>query len=282
MPAEVATIGGVLRAASARIDRVDARILLGHVLAKPTSYLVAHPENTLAADSAARFEAMVARREAGEPVAYLVGEREFYGRPFAVDASVLIPRPETELVVDIAKACFAVAPARVLDLGTGSGALAVTLACEWPATDVVAVDRSQAALAVAKRNAERLKARVRFVSSDWFAGLGEESPFDLIVANPPYIRARDPHLAQGDVRFEPQTALVSGQDGLDDIRRIVSDAPSLLAPGGWLLLEHGYDQAPDVRRLLEGALFAEVRSWQDLAAIERVTGGRLDESLVHA
>ena len=278
MAAEGVTIGTMLRAAGARIDRVDARILLGHVLARPASYLVAHPEQVLAVDAAARFDALVSRRAAGEPVAYLVGAREFYGRVFAVDASVLIPRPETELVVDVAKSCFPAAPARVLDLGAGSGALAVTLACEWPTAEVLAVDRSAAALTVARRNAERLGARVEFVSSDWFGALDAHWPFDLIVSNPPYIRVQDPHLARGDVRFEPQTALVAGADGLDDIRRIVCDAPAHLCPGGWLLLEHGYDQAADVRALLGDGPYVDIRSWRDIAGIERVTGARLDET----
>jgi len=273
---ETQTIGEVLGAASARLGRVDARVLLAHVLARPVSYLVAHPEQVLDTAQRARIDDLVHRRVLGEPVAYLVGEREFYGRPFQVDPRVLIPRPETELIVDLALAAFSASPMRVLDLGTGSGALAVTLACEWPNAEVWAVDASSGALAVARENAGRLGAKVRFVQSNWFDAIEEAAAFELIVSNPPYVRDGDPHLMQGDVRFEPASALSSGTDGLDDIRRILARAPAHLSRGGMLLFEHGYDQAADVRRLLGDAGFTAVRSWCDIAGIERVTGGLLD------
>jgi len=276
MPEADLSIGEALRDAGACIGRVDARVLLAHVLDRPVSYLIAHPEHPLDSTRRARWSALVHRRQQGEPVAYLVGEREFYGRCFHVDERVLIPRPETELIVDLALAAYPTPPARVLDLGTGSGALAVTLSLEWPAAEVWAVDAAEGALSVARDNARRLGAHVNFVASDWFDGLATAPAFDLIVANPPYIRAGDPHLSEGDVRFEPPTALAAGQDGLDDIRRIVDRASAHLCRPGRILFEHGYDQAADVRRLLAAAGFSAVRSWCDIAGIERVTGGQLD------
>jgi release factor glutamine methyltransferase len=187
---------------------------------------------------------------------------------------VLIPRPETELLVELALAHFGDKPrARVLDLGTGSGALAVTLANELPDADLTAVDRSREALWVAMANAARLGASVSFVLGDWFASLGGDR-YHLIVANPPYVAAADPHLQEGDVRFEPCTALASGPDGLDDLAAIAAAAPRHLEPGGWLLMEHGYDQALAVRGLLTDAGFSSIASWQDLAGIERASGGQ--------
>lgn len=211
---------------------------------------------------------------AGEPVAYLTGEREFFGREFMVTPAVLIPRPDTELLVELALAHFAGRKdMRVLDMGTGSGALAVTLALELDDADVIALDRSREALWVAMANAARLGASVSFVHSDWFAALGEER-FHLIVANPPYVAAGDPHLEQGDVRFEPPGALAAGPAGLDDLAEIVMQAPARLEPDGWLFLEHGYDQAVAVRGLLADGGFAAIASWKDIAGIERVSGGR--------
>jgi len=244
--------------------------------------LIAHDDEVLSGLQSARFDALVAARADGCPVAYLVGEREFYGRPFVVDDTVLIPRPETELIVDLAKALYPSPAARILDLGTGSGALAVTLACEWPSSEVVAVDASSAALAVARENAKRLGVRVYFHEGDWFSALESDAPFDLIVSNPPYVRKDDPHLSEGDVRFEPGSALVAGGDGLSDIRRIVASAPKHLNRGAWLLIEHGYDQAFDVRTLMAQSVFVDVQSWRDIAGIERVTGGWLDASTAQA
>ena len=279
MPAESVRLGDVLGEATRLIGRVDARVLLCHVLGCKASHLIAHDCDLLDVEQRRRFDALVAARASGQPVAYLVETREFYGRPFRVNASVLIPRPETELIVDLARDLYAsAAPGRILDLGTGSGALAVTLACEWPAAEVFAVDASVSALEVARGNARALGANVHLIESDWYAALNGFPRFDLVVSNPPYIRERDPHLSEGDVRFEPIRALASGVDGLTDIRQIIFGASAHLVSGGWLLLEHGYDQAADVRALLVQGGFREVNSWRDIADIERITGGRLDGS----
>lgn len=269
-------ISEALRQAQQRIDAVDARVLLCHVLGRDASYVMAHPEAQLRAETRAAYDALVERRSAGEPVAYITGEREFYGRAFKITPAVLIPRPETELLVDAAlERIPARAPARVLDLGTGSGCIAIAIASERPHSKVIAVDQSLEALAVARRNAVALNVgNIAFVQSDWFAGLRKER-FDVIVANPPYVATGDPHLEQGDVRFEPRTALESGADGLDAIRAIVKGSRDYLAAGGWLLFEHGHEHAAKVRALLREATFRDVVSGHDLAGIERVTGGRL-------
>lgn len=267
-------IAGALAWARGNIDLMDARVLLRHVLQCPASRLVAWPEQRLSAAEWASFSQLVERRVAGEPIAYLVGEREFFGRSFAVGPAVLIPRPDTELLVELALAHFSGQPrVRVLDMGTGSGALAITLALELDDPDVTALDRSREALWVAMANAARLGASVSFVQSDWFGALGDER-FQLIVANPPYIAAADPHLEQGDLRFEPRTALAAGPAGLDDLAEIIAGAPAHLEPGGWLFVEHGYDQASAVRGLLADVGYASIASWKDLAGIERVSGGR--------
>ncbi|OYD55863.1 protein-(glutamine-N5) methyltransferase, release factor-specific [Thauera propionica] len=267
-------IAGALAWARARIDLMDARVLLRHVLQCPAARLVAWPEQRLGSEDWASYRDLVERRVAGEPVAYLTGEREFFGREFLVTPAVLIPRPDTELLVELALAHAAGRKGmRVLDMGTGSGALAITLALELDEADVTALDRSREALWVAMANAARLGASVSFVQSDWFSALGDER-FDLIVANPPYIAAADPHLEQGDVRFEPPGALAAGPSGLDDLEEIVMRAPSRLENDGWLFLEHGYDQAAAVRGLLADAGFAAIASWKDIAGIERVSGGR--------
>ena len=269
------TVAAVLEAARRKLPASEARLLLGHVLDQSAAWLLAHGEQVLDEDDLLAFASLVARRAGGEPVAYLVGRREFFGRDFEVSPAVLIPRPETELLVDIALANVGAGEtARILDLGTGSGCIAVTLALELPQAQVTAIDASAIALAVARRNADRYSARLRFVQSDWFDALGEES-FDLIVANPPYIATADPHLAAGDLRHEPATALASGADGLDALRRIIAGAPAHLAPGGQLWLEHGYDQAPAVQELLFAAGLTEVKQHRDLAGIIRVSGGRL-------
>ncbi len=267
-------IAAALGWARARIELMDARVLLRFVLQCPAARLVAWPEQRLAGEDWSAYRALVERRMAGEPVAYLTGEREFFGREFMVTPAVLIPRPDTELLVELALAHFAGRKGvRALDMGTGSGALAVTLALELDDADVIALDRSREALWVAMANAARLGASVSFVLSDWFAALGEER-FHLIVANPPYIAAGDPHLEQGDVRFEPPGALTAGPAGLDDLAEIVRQAPARLEKDGWLFLEHGYDQAAVVRSLLADGGFAAIASWKDIAGIERVSGGR--------
>ena len=269
------SIAGALAAARLAIPIAEARLLLRHVLGVGTAWLEAHRDDVLRRDAAEGFAALVERRACGEPVAYLLGFREFYGREFSVTPDVLIPRPETELLVEMArqKVCPG-GTADILDLGTGSGCVAITLALELPAARVAAADISAAALAVAHANATLLGAAVDFVESDWFAAFAGRR-FDCIVTNPPYVAAGDPHLDQGDLRFEPPAALHCGADGLDAIRRIVGDAPRHLEPGGWLLLEHGYDQAAVLHELLAAAGFADIEQHRDLAGIVRVSGGRL-------
>ena len=252
-------------------------MLLLHLLDRPQAWLYAHGDAAVPAAAVAGFRALVARREAGEPVAYLLGRRGFWTLDLAVTPDTLIPRPETELLVEQALARLdAAAPARVADLGTGSGAIALAVASERPVAQVVATDRSEAALAVARGNAvaNGLEGRVEFRAGDWFAPLAGER-FDLVASNPPYIAEGDPHLAEGDLRHEPPAALASGADGLEAIRRIVAAAPGHLRPGGWLLLEHGFDQGPAVRALLVAAGFGEVATVPDLEARDRVSLGRI-------
>ncbi|MDQ7954876.1 MAG: peptide chain release factor N(5)-glutamine methyltransferase [Pseudomonadota bacterium] len=272
------TLQQALRDAAARgLDRLDAQILLLHALGRPAherAWLLAHDTDPLPAAAAADFAALCGRRAAGEPVAYLLGEKEFHGLPLAVDARVLVPRPDTETLVDWALDCLAGRPApAVLDLGTGSGAIALALQQARPDAQVDAVDASADALAVARANAERLGLPVRFRQADWLDGAGSARPggYALIASNPPYIAEGDAHLPA--LRHEPAGALVSGPDGLRDIRRIVADAPAHLAEGGWLLLEHGHDQAPAVRALLAERGFTEVQGRDDLAGIARCSGG---------
>lgn len=254
--------------------RIEVQCLLQQTLNVPRAYLLAHPERRLNAQEHKRYHELLQRRLGGEPVAYILGEREFFGLNLKVTPATLIPRPDTELLVELALQLIPSAlPARVLDLGTGSGAIALAIAHERPRAAVLACDASIGALAVAQENAQQLAlSNVSFVHSSWFAQIAAQR-FDLIVANPPYIAAADPHLGRGDVRFEPASALASGRDGLDDIRHIVSHAPAWLQPGARLLLEHGYDQAMQVRALLQQAGYGEVFSARDLAGIERVSGG---------
>jgi release factor glutamine methyltransferase len=256
--------------------RIEVQCLLQAVLQKNRAYLLTHPEQPLDADQHVRYMALYERRLSGEPIAYLLGEREFYGLPFKVSPATLIPRPETELLVELALQHIPKhGQCRVLDMGTGSGAIALSIAHARPDAEVVAVDASSAALEVAQSNALRLgPGNVRLLHSDWFNALHGER-FDMIVSNPPYIAAGDVHLSQGDVRFEPRAALVSGADGLDDIRRIAAQAKDHLNTNGWLLLEHGYNQAAQIRALLQQAGFTGVLSVRDLAGIERVSGGYL-------
>jgi release factor glutamine methyltransferase len=267
------TIARVL--AAAPLDPVDARALLRHTLGVDAAYLIAHAGQTLTDAQGALFSALVARRRAGEPVAYIVGAREFFGLEFKVTPAVLIPRPETELLVEFALERIAPERAcRVLDLGTGSGCVAVSIAKHRPLARVVAVDRSTAALAVARDNVrQHAVTNLELLESDWFDALAGQR-FDVIVANPPYVAADDPHLKQGDLRFEPAAALAAGADGLDCIRLIIAAAPQYLSGGGWLVFEHGYDQAARGCGLLTASGFAAVFSRADLAGIERVSGGQ--------
>lgn len=256
--------------------RIELQMLLQRVLDVPRAYLLAHPERVLNKAERLAYDESLQRRLRGEPIAHILGEREFFGLNLHVTPATLIPRPETELLVELALQLMPQGrPCRLLDLGTGSGAIALSIAHARPDAEVVAVEASTAALVVAQGNAQRLGvANARFIQSNWFSAL-DAGRFDLIVSNPPYIAADDAHLAQGDVRFEPMSALASGVDGLDDIRRIIHDAPKHLAANGWLLLEHGYDQAESVRALLHANGFDEVFSEKDIAGIERASGGRI-------
>lgn len=267
------TVGRAL--AQAWLAPIDAQVLLAYVLRRDRTWLIAHRDDVLTDDAAAAFFALAERRRAGEPVAYLVGQREFFGLALEVTPAVLVPRPETETAVELALEWLpADRPARLLDLGTGSGAIALALANARPHATIVAVDVSADALAVARRNADALGLRnVAFRVSDWYASL-DAAPFDLIASNPPYVAAGDPHLTQDDVRHEPRTALVSGRDGLDALRAIVAGAAARLVPGGALVVEHGFDQAEAVQALLRAAGFTAIVGRRDLAGIVRVAAGR--------
>lgn len=268
--------------ATPALTRLEAQMLLLHTLGQPLhdrAWLLAHDQDRLDAPTLARFHTACQRRTAGEPLAYITGQKEFFGLTLSVDTRVLDPRPDTETLVDWALACMHGLPApRVLDLGTGSGAIALALAHARPDARVMAVDASHEALAVAQANATRLQLPVAFLRGNW---LETETPlpheFDLIVSNPPYIADADPHLAA--LTHEPLSALASGPDGLADIRTIVAQAPAWLAPGGWLLLEHGHDQAAAVARLLAQAGLHEMQSRADLAGIARCTGAKLAPGL---
>jgi release factor glutamine methyltransferase len=268
------TVAAALRLSG--LDPADARVLLRATLRAGDAQLAAHPERRLTAPEREAFLALVERRRAGEPVAYLAGEREFYSLAFKVAPAVLIPRPETEGLVDWAlERLPPEASPLALDLGTGSGCVAIAIAKHRPRARVTATDISAGALALARENAARHGAGIEFLQSDWFAALGERR-FDLIVSNPPYVAEDDPHLAQGDLRFEPRAALAAGARGLDAIETIVEQAVRRLRPGGWLLLEHGEEQGACVRALLAAAGYRGIETRQDLAARERITGARFD------
>jgi release factor glutamine methyltransferase len=254
--------------------RIEVQCLLQVVLQVNRAWLLSHPEHSLNDEQYARYMALFERRLLGEPISYILGEREFYGLNLKVSPATLIPRHDTELLVELSlQRIPQQGRYRVLDMGTGSGAIALSIAHERPNAEVIAVDASTAALEVALFNTQQLGLNnVRLLLSDWFTAINGER-FDIIVSNPPYIPSDDKHLSQGDVRFEPQSALVSGADGMEDIRHICAQAKEHLMPDGWLLLEHGYDQAAQVRALLQLAGFTRVFSARDLAGNERVSGG---------
>jgi release factor glutamine methyltransferase len=264
-----ATIGALQ--ASLPLEPLENRILLCHALGITRVALITQSERALSDAEAADLSALVRRRLDGEPIAYIVGHREFFGLDFQVTPAVLIPRPDTELLVELAIERLP-AGGSMLDMGTGSGAIAVACAHARPDARVTALDVSEAALEIARANAAANGARVDFLRSDWFAALGGRS-FDLVASNPPYIAAGDEHLVQGDLRHEPTGALTDHADGLSALRTIIAGAGAHLAAGGSLLLEHGYDQATQVRALLQAQGYTQVRSWRDLSGIERVSGG---------
>jgi len=272
-------LAGALRAASALLPgaeaRADAELLLAHALSRPRAWLYAHGEDALEPETAARFQALLQARRRGEPIAYLTGRREFWSMELEVGPAVLVPRPETELLVELALERMPMdAAPRVLDLGTGSGAIALALARERPRAQLTAVDASAPALALAQRNAVRLGLpNLRLLRSDWYSALSGER-FDLVVSNPPYLADDDPHLGEGDLRFEPAMALSCGPRGDEALQSIARGAPAHLAEGGWLLFEHGIAQGEAARAILALAGFEEVRSWRDLEDRERVSGGR--------
>ena len=258
--------------------QLDVELLLAAALGKPRSYLRTWPERELSSEQLQAFKAAIERRLQGEPVAYILGQQGFWSLDLEVAPHTLIPRPDTELLVETALELLPYSPIAALDLGTGTGAIALALATERPGWTVIGVDRVPEAVELAERNRLRLKlSNSGFRHSHWFSAVADQR-FTLIVSNPPYIRADDHHLNEGDVRFEPASALVSGQDGLDDIRLIIQHAPAHLMPGGWLLLEHGFDQAAAVRELLAAQGFNAIESRRDLGGHERISLGRYDNA----
>ncbi len=253
--------------------RIDCEVLLAHAIGADRTTLYREPERRIGAAQQATFERLISERARGRPVAQLVGHAEFWSLSFEVDEHVLIPRPETELLVELTLA-RAIPDAVIVDLGCGSGAISVALARELPAATIAATDFSAPALAVASRNARRLGAdRVRFLRADWLTPFGA-SCVDILVSNPPYVEAGDPRLVESDIRFEPRAALAAGTDGLAAIRQIVAAARSVLRPGGWLLLEHGYNQARAVHELFRRARFGDITTNADLGGRDRITSGR--------
>jgi release factor glutamine methyltransferase len=250
--------------------RLDVEILLSHVLGQSRAWLYTWPEALLTSVHTAQYQQLLGQRKTGVPVAYLVGQREFWSLPIKVNDTTLIPRPDTEILVESAIPLLESKTARILDLGTGTGAIALALASESESWSITGVDQSGGAIKLAEENAKALGLDVRFLQSNWFSAIPLQH-FDMILSNPPYIAEGDPHLKQGDVVFEPTSALVSGVDGLDDIRKIISQAPDFLRQGGWLLLEHGSKQAAAITVLLQQAGFSSIATRQDLSARDRVT-----------
>jgi len=262
-----------------QLDAIDARfesqLLLQHALKVNRAWLIAHENDDIAANIQCEFDTLIQRRISGEPIAYILGQREFYGLNLAVTPATLIPRPDTEILVDIAlKKIPANETAQILDLGTGTGAIALAIAQQRPQAQVTGVDASRPALEVAISNSQQLRiANLRFVLSDWFTEL-DHAQFDVIVSNPPYIEDADTHLHQGDLRFEPLSALASGADGLDDIRRIVDGCLIHLKPQGWLMFEHGYNQAEPVRELMAQTGLVNIETFKDFGGNDRVSIGK--------
>jgi len=254
--------------------RLDAELLLAKVLDKPRSYLLTWPERAVSLAQQQQFEQLLSAREQGQPVAYLLGQREFWSLSLAVNDSTLIPRPETEHLVAAVLALQLPEQAQVVDLGCGTGAIALALKSERPQWQITAVERDARALALAQHNAEQLRLALEFCASDWFSALPMAQQFDVVVSNPPYIDAADPHLLQGDVRFEPRSALVAEQHGLADLAQLIAQAPSYLRNGGWLLLEHGWQQGAAVRQLFEQQGYKQVSSQHDYAKLERISSGQ--------
>lgn len=279
MPPDPTLREALTLAAMAGLPPLEARMLLSHVTGFTRTQLITRDNEHLNTAQRDAFSTLLARRLAGEPMAYLLGEREFFGRTFRVTPDVLIPRPDTEVAAEASLTRLAgIHNPRVLDMGTGSGILAVTIARERPDAEVWATDISPGALMVAQDNARALQAdNIRFLVSDWYQALPDGLRFHLVVSNPPYIAEGDPHLVEGDLRFEPIDALTDHDDGLSDLAAIVAGATGRLLPGGWLLMEHGYDQGYATRHLLTGAGFAEVFTARDLGGNERCSGGRLPD-----
>lgn len=276
------TIDSLLKLAYGRLAsqsdtaQIDAQLLLAHVLGVSISYFFTWPEKAVLDSASEQFDTLLARREQGEPIAYILGQQDFWTLSLETSKHTLIPRADTERLVEVALGLQPSGVKRVLDLGTGTGAIALALAYEWRSADVVGIDFHAQAVALAQRNAVRNNIKnTRFLQSDWFSALADEPLFDVIVSNPPYIDPEDQHLSQGDVRFEPITALVADDHGLADIRRIIDGALVHLVSGGWLMFEHGYDQATAVRQLFSDKAFKDIATYQDLGGNDRVTVGRL-------
>lgn len=270
----MATIKEVLFAVARRIDRFEARLLLAHLLQCRREYFITHDNDELSDEVLTRYEALIARREAGEPVPYIIGEQEFFSRPFHVREGVLIPRPDTETLIETVLAEIDRCQAKtLLDMGTGSGCIAITLALENPSLCVSASDFSEKALKVAQENAKTLGADIKFYHGSWYEALSADMRFDMIVSNPPYIHPQDEHLAA--LQYEPITALTDGVDGLKDLRAIVTGAPNHLTSQGFLAMEHGWDQGQAVRNLFDPEIWCDVKTIKDLGDNDRVTMGRL-------
>lgn len=260
--------------AQSGLPLLEARMIIGHVLDVSRAWMIAHDTDAISPENLRQIHEMISRRQRGEPMAYILGYKEFMGLEFKTTSSVLIPRPDTELLVETAIAHVQNKPgAKVLDMGTGSGAIAISIAHFCPQANVLASDNSVAALQVAQENARSLDVRLMFINSDWYGQI-PPGKFDLIVSNPPYIHQEDEHLVQGDLRFEPQQALTDFNNGLTAINKIITGAPGFLRDGAWLWLEHGWDQAAAVRALLQETGFCKVESRKDLSGIERISGGQ--------